>query len=107
MEQTELTVESEQETGRLKYYAIIVPDTDGGPPHIVEGSDLGPVLDQTYRLLTENKDGWAYLFNGSRLMISNPRQVISVKDPLGKVIDVTEPIAFAYDANGRFSTLKV
>jgi hypothetical protein len=92
---------------KATYIFTLISDVDGCPPEIVESASMEQMIQELYVRMLKAGSGWVYpVVNGERAVVSAPRQLFKLKLADGAILDVCDPAALAFDANGRFSVLK-
>jgi hypothetical protein len=93
------------EPNKTKFYCIIISDSVGGPPSILESESLDGLKDVMYQKLLETKEGWCYFITGTRSYLSNVRQSFTLKSDNGTIEEIGSRDGLSFEANGRFTVL--
>jgi hypothetical protein len=91
-----------------KFHFLLVPDD--GEPSMLESTDQEQLFREAYSALLATKSsggkGWAYfIINGTKCMVSMPKQVFTVRMPNGDLAELRDPAPPVFDQNGRFKLL--
>lgn len=88
-----------------KFHCVIIPDSSGGTPFMLEADTLEALQAELFGKLIESKSGWCHIFQGTKMQLSSVRQVFSINTP-GGLVEVKDTAGTVFEANGRFNTLR-